>query len=143
MKRLHTSFGSCEPPEPYPPPCFNLINNLNHVSVFHLTLRLSDLPPRASPYLRTLADTTLLHGCWLINIRDSVFSFISLYCSTNHFILVCSKFVFHQIFFTSHPLRLVTHFLLFPTLFTFLTSFSQLASLLACCCFLCSLWPLP
>ncbi len=48
---------------------------------------------------------------------------------------------FYQSFFYFSPLGLVTHFLLSPTLFTFLTCFSQLASLPACsqCC-LCCLW---
>ena len=42
-------------------------------------------------------------------------------------------------FFYSSPLGLVTHFLLSSTLFTFLTCFSQLASLPACslCCLCC------
>ncbi len=59
---------------------------------------------------------------------------ISLYCRTNHFTLFQS--FFSPICFTFPPLGLVTHFSLFPTLFTFLTSFSQLASLpvlLLCC----------
>jgi hypothetical protein len=90
--------------------------------------------------LRTLADTALLHGCWLINIRDSVSSLISLYCRTNHFTLFQS--FFHQSFFNPPPLGLVTHFLLLSTLFTYLTSFSQLASLPVCslcglCCLCC------
>ena len=53
------------------------------------------------------------------------------------FILVCSKF-FHQSFFTPPPLGLVTHFSPFTLPFTFLTSFSQLASLPACCCCVCA-----
>ncbi len=47
MKRLGTSFGSAEPQEPYPLPSslFEPYNyNLNHVSVFLLTLCLSCLP---------------------------------------------------------------------------------------------------
>jgi hypothetical protein len=59
------------------------------------------------------------------------------------FILVCSKF-FHQSFFTPPPPGscLVTHFSLSSTLFTFLTCFSQLASLPVCVCSLCGLWSL-
>ncbi len=56
-----------EPPlSPFPV----FIHKLNHVSVFPLLLFVCLSCPWASPYLRTLADTTLLHGCWLINIRD-------------------------------------------------------------------------
>ena len=115
--------------------------HLNHISVFSLTLRLSCLP-LASLHSRTLADTTLLHGCWLINIRDSVFSFISLYCRTNHYILVCSKFVFTKVFLlltpgSCHPF--------FTFLYHFhLPDFLQPACFSACLLlFLCCLWPLP
>jgi hypothetical protein len=47
---------------------------------------------------------------------------------------------FTKFIFTSPPLGLVTHFSLFSTLFTFLTSFSQFASLPVCshCCLCCS-----
>jgi hypothetical protein len=47
------------------PSLFELYN-LNHVSVFSVTLRLSCLP-LACLHLRTLADTTLIQGCRLIN----------------------------------------------------------------------------
>jgi hypothetical protein len=101
MKRLGTSFGFAEPQEPYPLPCLNLITLITYL--FSLLLYVCLSCPWASPYLRTLADTTLLHGRWLINIRDSVFSFISLYCRTNHFILVCSKCFFSPKFFSFSP----------------------------------------
>ncbi len=58
--------------------------------------------------------------------------FISLYCRTNHSILVCSIFFNQSVFYSSPPLGLVTHFSVSSTLFTFLTSFSQLASLPVC-----------
>jgi hypothetical protein len=63
MKRLGTSFGSGEPQEPYP--CLNLITLITYL--FSLLLFVCLACPWASLYLRTLADTTLLHGCWLIN----------------------------------------------------------------------------
>ncbi len=66
MKRLGTSFGSAEPQERTVSPSLFEPYNLNHVSVFSVTLCLSCLP-LACLHLRTLADTTLLHGCWLIN----------------------------------------------------------------------------
>ncbi len=112
--------------------------NLNHVSVFSVTLRLSCLPLAGLP-LTYPSRHHLIQGCWLINIRDSVFSFISLYCRTNHFTLfqICFS---PKFFYSSSPLGLVTHFSLFSTLFTFLTSFSQLASLPVCSlCGLCCL----
>ncbi len=92
--------------------------------------------PLACLASRTLADTPLLHGCWLINIRDSVFSFISLNCRTNHFIPNC----FSPKFFYSSPPGSCHPLVTFFTLSTFLTSFSQLVSLPACslCCLCCS-----
>jgi hypothetical protein len=130
MKRLGTSFGSAEPQEPYPLPCLNFEPyNLNHVSVFSVTLRLSCLSLASLP-LTYPSRHHLIQGCWLINIRDSVFSFISLYCRTNHFTLFQS-FVFTKVCFAPPPppLGLVTHFSLSSTLFTFLTSFSRLFAL--------------
>ncbi len=104
MKRLGTPFGSAEPQEPYPLPCVNLITLITYL--FSLLLFVCLSCHWASPYLRTLADTTLLHGCWLINIRDSVFSFISLYCRTNHFhsCLLSAQIFFTKVFFTPPPL---------------------------------------
>jgi hypothetical protein len=89
----------------------------------------------ASLCSRTLALTpypTWCVGLSIINnIRDSVF-LIFLFLFTNHFILVFSKFVLPK-FFTSPPWVLSPTFH-FPTFFTFLISFSELASLPACCC---------
>jgi hypothetical protein len=113
---------------------------------FSLLLFVCIACPWPAYHLRTLADTSLLHGCWLISIRDSVFfSFISPYCRTKHFTLFQS-FVFTKVVLLSPPppLGLVTHFSLSSTLFTFLTSFSQLASLLVCSlCGLCCLCTVP
>ncbi len=61
--------------------------------------------------------------------RDSVF-----FLSRQSFVFV-PKLFFSPKCFCFSPLGLVTHFSLFSTLFTFLTSFSQLASLPAICCF--------
>jgi hypothetical protein len=93
MKRLGTSFSSAEPQEPYPLPCLNLITLITYQ--FSLLLFVCLACPWFAYYLRTLADTSLLHGCWLTNIRDSVFSFISLYCRTNQ-ICFSPKFVFYS-----------------------------------------------
>jgi hypothetical protein len=59
-----TSFGSAKPQdqeqEPYPLPCLNLITLITYL--FSLLLFVCLSCPWASPYLRTLADTTLLHA---------------------------------------------------------------------------------
>jgi hypothetical protein len=85
MKKLGTSFGSAEPQEPYPLPCLNLITLITYQCSLLLFVFLAC--PWLALLLRTLADTHFLQGCWFINIRDSVFSFISLYCRNNHFTL--------------------------------------------------------
>jgi hypothetical protein len=68
--------ATSEPQEPYPLPCLNLITLITYLFSFLLFVCLACL--WASLYLRTLADATLLHGCWLINIRDSVFFYFTL-----------------------------------------------------------------
>ena len=120
------------------PPSLCAFIILNTYLFFPVTLRLSCLPlaciTLTYPSRHPIAARVLAyqHTCL------SLF-FISLYCRTNHFTLFQS-FLFHQNFYSS-PLGLVTHFSLSPTLSTFLTSFSQLASLPACSssC-LCCLW---
>ncbi len=133
MKRLGTSFGSAEPQEPYPLPCLLFEPyNLNHVSVFSVTLRLSCLP---------LACITLTYPsptppcCTVVGLSTYVIKSFLCFHST---VAPIKKF-FHQNFLLLPPLGLVTHFLLSTTLFTILTCFSQLASLPVCVCSPCGL----
>jgi hypothetical protein len=102
--------------------------NLNHVSVFPVTPRLSCLP-LASPTLTYPSRHHLIHGCWLINIRDSVFFCCAFYCRTNHFILVCSK-CFHQSCFYSSPPWVLSPTCHFPLPFS--PSWLPSGSLLLC-----------
>ncbi len=97
--------------------------NLNHVSVFSVTLRLSCLSFAGLPL-------TYPSRHWLIIIRDSVFSFISLYCRTNHFTLFQSLFFHQSILLLPPPQGLVTHFSLSSAL-SWLPSASLLLSLFA------------
>ncbi len=110
--------------------------NLNHVSVFPVTLRLSCLP---------LACVSLTYPsptppcCTVVGLSTYVIKSFLWFHST---VRRTNQKVFSPKFFLLlPPLVLVTHFSLSPTLFTFLTCFSQLASLPACflCC-LCCLW---
>jgi hypothetical protein len=103
------------------PRAHKLTRNLNHVRICFPSysssvllalegpLRLS-VPVPAYPSHHHPSPPSL-HGCWLINIRDSVF-LISFYCCTNHFAFFCSKF-FSPKFFPLSPLGLVSHFSLF------------------------------
>jgi hypothetical protein len=136
MKRLGTSFGLwfCRTSETVSPSLFEPYN-LNHVSVFSVTLRLSCLPLVSLPLMYP-SRHHLIQGCWLINIRDSVFFYFTLLSHQSFYFV--PKFFFTKVFFTPPPLGLVTHFSLSSTLFTFLTSFSQLAFLPVCSL----LWPL-
>ncbi len=84
MKRLGTSFGSGEPHEPCPLPCLKP-HNLNHVSVFLVTLLLSCLP---------LGKPLLTYP----SRRDSVFFLF--HSTVAPIISFCSKVFFHQSFFS-------------------------------------------
>jgi hypothetical protein len=66
-ERLGTSFGSAEPREPYPLPCLNLRTLITYQFSLLLFVCLASCLPLACLHLRTLADTTLIQGCWLIN----------------------------------------------------------------------------
>jgi hypothetical protein len=101
-----------------------------------VTLRLSCWPLACLP-LAYPSRHHFIEGCWLINIRDSVFLFHSTVAPIISFL--SAKIVSTKVSFTPPPLGLVTHFSLYSTLFTFLTSFSQLASLPVCtlCCLCC------
>ena len=101
---------------------------------FPLTLCLSCLP--SGQPVRAHPSPTYLVGLSTYVIK----SFLLFHSTVAPIILLCSKvFCFTKIVYSS-PLGLVTHFSLSPTLFTFLTCFSQLASLPACflCCLCCS-----
>ncbi len=107
-------------------------HNLNHVSVFlYLCLSCVSL---ACPTLPVVAPSPYL-VCWLINIRDSVFLIFLLFAPIV-FLFSSSRQTADRNFFlpppgSCHPLF---HFSPFTLPFIFLTSFSQLASLPACCC---------
>ncbi len=120
IKRARTSFGSRGPQELFPLPFHT--HNLNHISAFFYPC-LSCLGLACL----TLVSLLLHTGCWLSNIRDSVFS---------HFIFVlCTNRFFDKVFYFSPPwvVSPTFHFCLsLTTLFTFLTFFSQLASLPVC-----------
>ena len=60
--------SSAEPQEPYPLPCLNLITLITYQ--FSLLLFVCLACPWLALLLRTLADTHLLHGCWLINTSN-------------------------------------------------------------------------
>ena len=130
MKSLDTSFGSCEPKEPYPLPCFNLITLISYL--FSLLPFACIACLCASLCLCTLALTPYPTRC----VGLSTYVIKSFLLSHQSFSFLSSQsFFFTKVCFTPPPLGLVTHFSLSPsTLFTFLTSFSQLASLPACCC---------
>jgi hypothetical protein len=110
------------------------IHNLNHVSVFLLTLRLYCLPS-GQPALAYPSPT------YLVGLSTYVIKFflnlVSLLLPSHQ--SFCFVFFSTNFFYSSPPPCLVTHFSLFPTLFTFLTCFSQLASLPVCICSLCGL----
>ncbi len=128
---------------PFPVCCLNFEpHNLNHVSVFFLTLRLSCLPlyqpVLTYPSPHHLTCTGVGWSTYLI-----LSFYISLDCHTNNFTLFQS-FVFHQSFFSlllPWVLSPTFHFCLsLTTLFTFLTCFSQFAfpaCLRFCVCCLC------
>ncbi len=90
-------------------------HNLNHVSVFLITLSSSvllALGPWTSLYLRTVAIATLLHGCWLINIhtwlrlrgyQHTWFCLSFFHSTVAPIIWFCSKVVFSLKFFFSPP----------------------------------------
>ncbi len=76
--------------------------NLNHVSIFLLTVRLSCSP------LGLSVPTYLSHHhltCTVVGLSTYVILsfFISLYCRTNHFIMYFKSFFFTKVFFTSPP----------------------------------------
>ena len=129
MKRLDTSFGSCEPQEPYPLPCFNLIILITYlISLLPFTC-LACLC--VSLWLCTLALTPYPTRC--VGLSTYVIKSFLLFHSTVTpiiFILVCSKF-FHQSFLllpppgSCHPL-----FTFYPTLH--LPNFLQPACFSAC-----------
>ncbi len=116
MKRLGASFGSREPREPHPIPCLNsfIIHNLNHVSVFPLTLRLSCLPlclpALAYPSHHHYPSTCVGLSIYVIK---SFFDFTLL--SHQSF-----RFLFSPKLFTSSPppTWLVSHFSPFTLLFS-------------------------
>ncbi len=114
------------------PPSPVFIHNLNQVSVFFLTLRLSCLPS-GQPALAYPSPTYLV-GLSTYVIKSFWTPFRSFYPPTNRF-----RFFFTKVFLLLPPLGLVTHFSLSSTLFTFLTCFSQLASVPVCVCSLCGL----
>jgi hypothetical protein len=58
LKRLDTSFGSCEPPESYPLPCFNLITLITYLFSFYSSL-----------VFIVLLALVLACARWLINTR--------------------------------------------------------------------------
>ncbi len=109
------------------------IHNLNHVSVFILTLRLSCLPS-GQPALAYPSPT------YLVGLSTYVIkSFFEPRFAPFTFPPIVFVFFSNKLFLLLPPLGIVTHFSLFPTLFTFLTCFSQLASLPVCVCSLCDL----
>jgi hypothetical protein len=82
MKRIGTSFGSAEPQEPGTvfPSLFEHYN-LNHLSVFSVTLRLRlSCLPLACLHSRTLAlaDTTLIQGR-VLAYQQYIISYILIY----------------------------------------------------------------
>ena len=102
------------------------IHNLNHVSVFPLTLRLSCLPlcwpvlaySSLTPYLTRCVD---LSTYVILSFCD--FHSCLLSSRTNHFLSFLPKF-----FSISPPPCLVSHFSLFTLLFTLPDFLQQLAS---------------
>ncbi len=124
IKRARTSFGPCGPQELLPLPFHT--HNLNHVSAFFYPclscLGLASL---------TLVSAPLHTGCWLINIRDSVFSLSFLI-----FFLFFAPIVFcfsHQSFlFFSPPWVLSPTFHFCLSLTTLSPSWLASASLLLC-----------
>jgi hypothetical protein len=137
MKRLGASFGSREPRELDPPPSLiNLITLITYLFSFLLFVCLAC--PCASLYLRTLALTTL--PARVLAYQHTLFCLF-------YFTLLSHQsfyFVYHQSFSSlllPWVLSPTFHFCLsLTTLFTFLTSFSHLASLPA---YAFCMWPLP
>jgi hypothetical protein len=137
MKSLDTSFGSCEPPEPYPLPCFNLITLITYLFSLLPFTCLACLCASLCLCI-TLALTPYPTRCvGLSTYVIKPFS-ISLYCRTNHFLLFF--LFFHQSFFhfspppPPHVLSHTFHFL--PYSFH-LPDFLQPACFSACFAFVC------
>ncbi len=118
-----------------PPSLFELITLITYL--FSLLLFACSCLPSCWPVLAYRSPHPLPYPvCWLINIRDSVNSVFS-----NLFVLCTNRFSFLVLETdikrfppppgSCHPLF---HFSPLTLPFTFLTSFSQLASLPACCC---------
>jgi hypothetical protein len=98
IKRARTSFGPRGPQELLPLPFHT--HNLNHVSAFFYPclscLGLTSL---------TLVSPPLHTGCWLINIRDSVFSHsIFLFFAPIVFVFLTKVFYFSPSPESCHPL---------------------------------------
>ena len=134
MKRCGTSFGSDRPRNVQPRPCLSFITLITYQLSFYSC---SVLPWLAVAYPSHNLTTPY---CWLINIRDSIFSifFCSLHQSFFWFCLSDKKIDFLRFL----PLGLISHFSLFYLQLPFNPSrlhFSQLASP-ACFCLL--VWPL-
>ncbi len=114
MKNLGAHFGSREPREPHPLPC--LTHNLNHVSVFFLTLRSSSVLRLAcscacaSLYLRTLALTTLPARVLMLAYQHTWFCLLLFHSTVAPIILLCSKFFHFSLFsllsFFDYPFHL-------------------------------------
>ncbi len=113
---------------PYPLPCLNLITLITYLFFLSLFACLACL--RANLCLHTLAPPLIVHVVLAYQHTYVIKSFSSFVFSFHQSFLLFS----FQSFFYSPP-GLASHFSLFSTVFTFLTSFSQLASLPACCCF--------
>ncbi len=136
MKRLDTSFGSCELQEPYPLPCFNIITLITYLFSLLPFTCLACLC--ASLCLCTLALTPYPTRCVGLSTYVIKSFSISLFCRTNHFLL----FLFFSPKYFSllpPPTCLVSHFSPFTLLFS--SSWLPSASLLLCLLrfFVCSL----
>ncbi len=111
-----------------PPSLFDFITLITY-QFSPVTLRLSCWPLASLP-LTYPSRHHLIQGCWLINIIDSVFFLF--HSTVAPIISFLSARIFHQSFFTSPPPGFCHPLFTSSTLFTFLTSFSQLASLPVC-----------
>jgi hypothetical protein len=125
-----------------PPSLFDFITLITITYQFSLLLFVCFRLPFAGLH-PTLTYPSPLHlYCTGVGLPTYVILSFLFHSTVAPIILLCSKVFLFTAFVFSSPLGLVTHFSLFSTLFTFLTSFSHLASLPACCCFCVGLWPL-